>query len=568
MPYAPQCQPIADQVSALTVQEKAQLAAIDPLEGAARWKAIEDLGTLRQQIADQQSVLDACQKQHGLDLTAEIVVFDLTGDAGANRIGRLWQLTAGGQAVKQTNSIQADNLVSFPGILGANRQAFGITIEGVDKTTVNGPDFRSGPLPASAGAAVNEIDPVGRIEIVILSPMTISTDTLKQALPPLPLQQSIPVEAAGNVGIAITALDFVIDNGTVSLTASGTASALSATSPFTFSAAVHIAPVFTMTPSTIFDVSMVGVPTLTMSGFAGSIVQLLAPFVSTSLSGQIVQQLDNVLSTFVGARVAESLGSSAIPAGSVLSVRELTIDAAQITITPVLGAFGTILSTFKPAALPAPSSLAAIALSVATVGTESVNAVDGRVDLTIAAPAGGATIQLSTARSDLLEFDADSLTIPEGQVSGAFVITAIPPPIAITTPVDCAVYASLGEQRVQTTLTVVAQTPTGAPAAPPPSTPATAVTTGVASIAVSPNPITPFSTVTGTITLNGLSVTSTVVTITFDGVSLPPTTVLIPPNVVTASFTFSLADVLPQPVIGITASAGSGNAVSIKVPVA
>lgn len=568
MPYAPECQPIADLLSALTVQEQAQLATIDPLTGTARWNAIEVLGTLRQQIADQKSLLDACQKQHGLDLTTEVVVYDLTGDSGTNRIGRVWQLTTDGQAVKQTNTVQSDNTITFSSVLGASRQSFGITIEEIDNIAVNGPDFRSGPLPASAGAAVNEIDPVGRIEIVILSRMTFSADTLKQALPPLPIQQSVPVQSFGNVGISITELDFAIDNGAIWLTAIGVASALGATSPFTLSGAVHIAPVFTMTPSNIFDVSAVGVPTLTMSGFAGSIVQVLAPLVSSSLTDQIIQQLNGVLSSFVLARVAASLGS-ALPAGSVLSVRELAIDGATVKLTPVLGAFGTVLSTFKPAALPGAPALASVVLSASSVGTEDTPVpVDGLVKLTAAAPSGGTTIQLSTTRSDLMTFDSDSVTIPEGQMSGAFLITPITPAIALATPADCMIYASLGDQRLQTTLTILPQTPAGAPPPPQPSTATTAVTTGIASLQVSPNPIVPFSQASVTVTLGGLSVTTTLVTITFTGSSIPPMAVMIPPAVLTQSFTFAMMD--PPPIgvpLSITASTDSGNSVTINVPV-
>ena len=53
MPNSPECQPIADAMAALVAQEQARLAALAALDGVAKWQAMLDLGTIRQQIAEQ-----------------------------------------------------------------------------------------------------------------------------------------------------------------------------------------------------------------------------------------------------------------------------------------------------------------------------------------------------------------------------------------------------------------------------------------------------------------------------------------------------------------------------------
>src|SRR5215472_10886491 len=123
MPSPPGCQELVGLVANLRDQEQALLDQLLTLDGADKWKAMQDLGTLRAQLAEQQLALADCEKQHASDLTTEIDIIDLPGASGTHRIGRLWQLTADGQALKQTASIQ-NGLVTFLGVLGAARQSF------------------------------------------------------------------------------------------------------------------------------------------------------------------------------------------------------------------------------------------------------------------------------------------------------------------------------------------------------------------------------------------------------------------------------------------------------------
>src|SRR5262245_19286399 len=244
MPHSPECQPIVDLIASLSVQEKAKLDLLKTLSGVDKWKAMQELGTLRTQIAQQQVLLAECEKQDTADLTTQIDIIDLSGTSGTQRIGRVWQLTAAGaQTVTQKATVK-DGLVTFVGIPGTARQSFGITIEEVDHPTVNGPDFRSGPLPAIVEPEAG--DPAKRVEIVTLGAIVVTADSLNQAAPPLPIQSSFSAGLIGTIDIAVNTLQFVITAGNVSLSASGTASAAGTTSPFTFANTFQIVPSFSM----------------------------------------------------------------------------------------------------------------------------------------------------------------------------------------------------------------------------------------------------------------------------------------------------------------------------------
>jgi hypothetical protein len=457
MPNAPECQPIADVLAALQNQAQAQLAQIAGLAGADKWKALQEYGALQQQISEQQAQLDQCNQQHAADLTIDISVVDVPGTTGPNRIARAWQLAAGQQTVQQTATVQA-NTVTFSGILGNSRQSVGVTIEGTDDSGVNGPDFRSGPLPPTP--APPAADPTGQVEIVILSPFNISPDLLSHAAPQPPLQSSL-----SGINITVTALQFTVTNAIVALNATGNASGLGLSSSFTFQSSVQIAPSYDMAPSSILAISPSTSPKLVMSGMAGSVVQALASTFSGYLDSTVLQQLRTFLNNFITNQVASSLGLSALPSGSVLSVRELTAGADGITVTPVLGAFGTVLSDFQPAP-PAPAlSLIGLTVQPTVISTSDPanHVAQGRVSLNQPAPAGGITVLVSIDRSDVVAIEPASVLIAEGQAAGTFTATGIPQALASSATIDATVSASLGNQTLTSPLAVRPGTPTTPP---------------------------------------------------------------------------------------------------------
>jgi hypothetical protein len=561
----PECQPIADQISSLVAQEEAARAALAGLSGVDKWKKMLDLGTIRQQIADQQASLIECEKQHAADLTTEVVIFDLPGDSGPNRIGRVWQLTSDGQAVKQTVTIQ-NGSANFIGIVGSARQSFGITIESTDHPTANGPDFRSGPLPVAL--APNNPDPVSRIEIVILDPIKITADSLNQAAPALPIQLTFPAGPVGNIHVSVTNLSVVMSSGNISLTATGTASGLSfpftTSSPLAYTSTLHIAPTFDMAPSVIVEALTGTTPVLSIPGLIGDFVQTITPLLSSSLLDRAVKPIVSFLNTEIAKRVVAALGLSALPSGSVLSIRELTADNDTLTVTPVLGAFGTVLSAFQPAAPASVVNLASLDVQPALIGTgDSANVAQGTVSLDVAAPAGGVTVQLSCDRTDLMSIDPSVMVIREGQTAGSFTVTASGQPLMSATNVDGTVRASLGARTLTAPLSIRPEQP--ATIVPPPATPAPTPFTGdleVASITLlTPSPLPLRQPISGQITLNGLASMAAVTgVIVYDPAVLPPQGFIIPVGSFTSYFQFTLGPNFPGNTLRVTAMADKGGA--------
>jgi hypothetical protein len=582
MPVPPECQPIADAIANLTAQEQTQLGALPGLVGIDKWKGMEQLGVLRQQIADQQASLNQCLKDHAADLTTQIVVFDLPGNSGPNRIARLWQL-ASGQVVKQTATVQAGE-VTLLGVLGSTRQSFGITIEETDHPTVNGPDFRSGPLPAGPNVG-DAPDPATRIEIVILDPIVITSDSLSAAAPPLPIQLSFPAGGVGSVSITVNMLQILMRNGAVSLSASGTASLgggfpLFSTTPFTFTNTLHVAPTFNMSPSVVVEALAGTIPVLSMPGLVGTVLGTIAPLLSSSLLDRAVQPLVSLLNNLIINRVTTNLGLPALPSGAVLSVRELSADNDSITLTPVLGAFGTVLSGFQPSPLPPVRGLFALSVQPASISTSdpAQGTAQGQVTLDGPAPAGGVTIQLTSDRTDVLAIDPSSLPIGEGASSGTFTVSAIGQPLMATTHVDATIRASFGAQTLTSPISVKPEppattvTPAAVPVSPPPvSTDPGARVPGIMSIDLYTPPPLPRGRIQGRVTLDGLVDHTVTGLVVLSPQVIPPIRLFFPPELGGAPasyFEFTLEPSFPGNSLRITAIVDGGSTKSIDVAVA
>ena len=69
----PACQPIADSVAALEVQEQQLRAGLASLVGAAAWTALAQLGLVRQQLADARASLAVLVGRHvqGFDIAGQ-----------------------------------------------------------------------------------------------------------------------------------------------------------------------------------------------------------------------------------------------------------------------------------------------------------------------------------------------------------------------------------------------------------------------------------------------------------------------------------------------------------------
>jgi hypothetical protein len=223
-----------------------------------------------------------------------------------------------------------------------------------------------------------------------------------------------------------------------------------------------------MSPSTILEALPGTVPVLTMSGLVGAVVGMITPLLASSLADRAVQPLVGLLNRMIMKRVAATLGLTELPAGVVLSVRELAADNDTITLTPVLGAFGTILSDFQPAALAAAPKLISLTLDASSLSTgdPAKASARGHVSLDSPAPAGGVTVLLSSDRADVIALAPSSLVINGGASEGLFTVSAVGQPLMAATSVDTTVRASLGTQTLSAPMTVRPEAPTTTPFTP------------------------------------------------------------------------------------------------------
>jgi hypothetical protein len=430
------------------------------------------------------------------------------------------------------------------------------------------------PIPPE----VDRLDPAERIELVILDPIVISAESLRESLPTLPIQLSFPINPIGTIEVSVATLQVGVKNGTVSLSATGTASTsvlapfIPRTSSFEFSQPIHIAPAFSMAPNAILEASPQGAPSLSLPNLVGTFVGEIAPLVSSSLSNRAVLPLVALLNTLVVTSVTTALGVAALPSGAVLSIRELTTDVDSITVTPVLGAFGTVLSDYQPSAVVVVPRLAGLLVQPTSIATSdpASRTAQGRATLDGPAPAGGVTIQLSCDRADVMQVLPASLAIPEGATEGTFTITGNGQPILGSEHIDGTVQAALGSQTVTATLSIKPEPP--ATVAPPVSVPVTPPSTGkrgIASISLlSPQPIPRGQTIQGQIMLDGQSLGTVPVVVVLMPPVVPPIQVQIPVGFNEAYFTFSLGASFPGNTLQITATTDAGASTkSIEVAV-
>jgi len=447
MSDAPECKPIVDAISLLQKQEQTKLNTIATLGGADKWNAMQALGDIRQQITQQKSLLDQCNQQHAADLTINIDVTDIPGDTGPNRIGRAWKLGQGQPTLYQTATVQSGS-ITFNGILGPSRQSFGVSIEGTDDPRINGPDFRSGPLPPASVPPI--IDPVGQIEIVILSPFVITPEVLAQAVPPLPIQG-----LSSGVSFSVTMLQFTTDDDVLNLAASGSATGMAINSTFAFQCAIQVAPSYSMSPSRILEISPSASPKLSMPGLVASGLAGLTSFIANLVDTAALQPLGVILNNFVTKQIASSLGLSVLPSGSVLSVRQLKATAKGLSVTPVLGAFGTVLSDFQPASVPSAAKLIGVTVEPSSISTGDPTNMSAKGTVTFDRPApADEPVQVSVDRPDLITINPIPVLIPAGKTSGTFVASAIPQLLASTAVVDATVTASLRDQSLTAPIAV------------------------------------------------------------------------------------------------------------------
>ena len=250
---------------------------------------------------------------------------------------------------------------------------------------------------------------------------------------------------------------------------------------------------------------------------------------SAAPSGGAVVTLSKALSNGGPGTVPATVPASVtVPAGQ--TTASFSIGTSAVTATTNV----RISAAFNGASLATDITLFPLLAQVSFPGNVAGGTpATGTVTLSAAAPAGGASVALSSANPSLAAVPA-SVTVPAGQTSASF--TATTAPVTQTTAVN--ISASLNGTTVNTNLFLI-------------------VSSAVSSLTLSPNPVTGGTSSTATVTLQSAAPTgNAVVTLASSNTLLAvvPNSVVIPAGQTRTTFTVNTAQVTATTTVSISAS--------------
>jgi len=357
-PVPSACQPVADRVSALEQQYAAAAAQASAATGAQAWTSLAQAGGLLQQLDEARAELDACVKTHSAALIGTVAVIDAAGGAAAPRTATLWDLTGTGPIPAEIVEIQ-DGAFGFAGPLPA-AAAVSLAPDRSADASLTGVDFRSGPLPQDLAGTQPQL------EIVIPPKITISAQQLRGWVSTFKSPAQDLGHAGGVLGrlqATITAPALTFTAGAVRVAVTGTVTrapgspgallGIPSSIPFSASIALTLAPATDPYRTDIVSVALAGQNPISLElPGVQQIVETILPLVAPFVADQIRTSLAGWINELVPGAIARGLALASLPASTQVSLRSLTVSEAGITVQPVLGAAGPLLSTFQPTTLP------------------------------------------------------------------------------------------------------------------------------------------------------------------------------------------------------------------------
>lgn len=349
MPLNPACQPFANAIAALETTRATVGATLGALTPIDRWKALVQIGDLDRQILDEQEQLDACERQQQSPYEAEVVVLDTSGGPLASRTARLWSMDA--VPTELENASVLGGVFRFAS--GLSDSSVGITIEETGNPSVQGVDFRSGPLeelPRTSPA-----DPGGRIEIVVGPTLNFTERDLKRWLLGIEIPTtSIEIPTlGGRADITVSNLTVALLAGAMDVVASGTANISgplwgSQLAPFKLEVPISLSLPLTPDSDRGCDLLIQGSPSVTVSGPLGSVLTTLTQLLVDLVAGQSLPILRLAFNRAIPPAVAAIFGLEKLPRLALISLRKFEITPNGVAIQPTIGAFGSAVSKFMP----------------------------------------------------------------------------------------------------------------------------------------------------------------------------------------------------------------------------
>jgi hypothetical protein len=348
------CQPLADAVTQAEQQEAALSDQAGAETGPAAWVTLQQLGSVRRALAASQQALAACVTAHTAAFTGELVTIETGPPRPAEtRLLQMWDPAAAGAPTGQAQP--QGGVFGFTAPV-PDRKAVTVSSTIAGAPLGAGFDFRSGELPAGS----TEL----RIELLYLPQVSVDAATLAAWGKQLQVASG-PIATVGSDAVltglvgSITSVDVALAADQLTLTVHGTVAAAEGgflplpTTPTPVAVAIPVTVHPNVNPlsdgTAPLQVSIPGTGVTVMDGgLFGGMASAFAPLFLGFLTDRISHLATTWLNEQVPSVVAAAFALDQLPAGTQVSVRSLSITAEGIAADAVVGAVGTVLTTFSP----------------------------------------------------------------------------------------------------------------------------------------------------------------------------------------------------------------------------
>jgi len=343
------CQTIADEIDGLEQELQTAQQGVADLTGAEKWQEIQEIGRLVGKIEEKKRDLQECIFRNVPGYETEVAVFDLAGDTTLPYVGRLWSLPRGAVQREVESATVQGRRVSFRTAGSIPEATIGISIHDGASSPSTGPLFRSGllaSLPPGAPA-----DPAGLIEIGVPAPpaVPISQAMITASLPAPPFSVPGASHPTTVTGLTVTLGAPAVGTATLGVDATVTPGfPVIGDLPVSYTLTFAVAPSINMGATD--EVCVVTAPTpgmLSTIAPAQPALSLVAASIEPELRENVVRTIQSAINTTILARTAAALGLTALPSGVVVSMRQVRITPAAVTLLPALGAYGGLLNKIR-----------------------------------------------------------------------------------------------------------------------------------------------------------------------------------------------------------------------------
>jgi hypothetical protein len=317
--------------------------------GIVAWQKLSELGLKLLELDRKRAEYQKCVDAHTGTLVVGFTAIDAGGGGVADdRRADLWDMS-GPQPVLLESVPVSSGSFAFSGSIPSGQVA--VAISGTDTATSTGPDFRSGPITAAAAGTP-------KVEIVLGPVVTLTADDISRwfaAIPAAPAQ-SFPVTGVGIVAVDIQSIAAALAPPALRLTGVGTLSAPISpigppvSSPLSATVTLGLVPTTNPDPLLPAELTLAAPPHVDLSPPFTAFGAVLNEAIAAFAGDWILELMRPIVQTEVSDAAARALSLVGLPPSVTLSIRKLSVTPTSVTFQPVLGAIGTVLSTYQPPA--------------------------------------------------------------------------------------------------------------------------------------------------------------------------------------------------------------------------